>query len=293
MSLADGTFLNEDLSKPENRINVALFGLMQQEWFREWLLKELNLSPDAVLFPPKNVDGGRRPDFKVEATDGSTLAWIEVEVGTNASQANDYRAIFSRDPVKTIWGSDGDLSLEKIAAYLYSQLEDSADLSPQARINVQYLHDQIQQALAGYSPSSPRADLSDEVWSTYPLLKLRELLGDKLVRTTGSFPIGKLGVDTVKPQGFSLKVNRRDGRRGTLSVTSQSAGRPQIYFPALGKLKKYLPDHSEAVNCYERVLKELGLPISKYSERQRPSLPLDTVMRGLNEIVPCLKALAD
>ncbi len=158
---------------------------------------------------------------------------------------------------------------------------------------MRYLHDQIQQALAGYSPASPRADISDEVLNKEPLVKIRELLGDKLVPTKGSFPIGKLGVDTVGPQGFSLKVNRRDGRRGTVSVMSQSAGRPQIYFPALGKLKKYLPDHSEAVNCYERVLKELGLPISKYSERQRPSLPLDIVMQGLNEIVPCLKALAD
>ena len=28
-------FTNEDLSKAENRVNVALFGLMPQDWFRE------------------------------------------------------------------------------------------------------------------------------------------------------------------------------------------------------------------------------------------------------------------
>ena len=34
-------FLSEDLSKPENRINVALFGLMTQDWFREWFPEEI------------------------------------------------------------------------------------------------------------------------------------------------------------------------------------------------------------------------------------------------------------
>ena len=94
-------FLNEDLSKPENRVNLGLFSLMQQDWFREWFLQKLCLPTDAILYPPINVRG-RRPDLKVE-NGGSTLAWIEVELGTNAGQAQDYREQFA-EPVKTIWG---------------------------------------------------------------------------------------------------------------------------------------------------------------------------------------------
>lgn len=46
-------FVNEDLSRPENRINVALFGLMAQDWFRTWLLRSLDMPENAIVFPPR------------------------------------------------------------------------------------------------------------------------------------------------------------------------------------------------------------------------------------------------
>ena len=95
-------FVNEDTSKPENRVNLALFSLVQQDWFREWILKKLCLPADAVVYPPTNV-GSRRPDFKV-TRDGSELAMIEVELGANLGQAEDYREKFHNQGVKTIWG---------------------------------------------------------------------------------------------------------------------------------------------------------------------------------------------
>ena len=36
-------FIYEDLTKMENRVNVALFGMMTQDWFREWFLEKLGL----------------------------------------------------------------------------------------------------------------------------------------------------------------------------------------------------------------------------------------------------------
>ena len=100
MGAGDGLFVNEDISKPENRVNLGLFSLMQQDWFREWLLKRLSLPTDAVVYPPKNV-GSRRPDLKV-TRDGADLAMIEVELGANFGQAEDYRGKFRS--LKTIWG---------------------------------------------------------------------------------------------------------------------------------------------------------------------------------------------
>ena len=63
MDNIDDLFVNEDVSKPENRVNLALFSVMQQDWFREWFLKSLDLPSDAVVYPPKNV-GESSPRFQ-------------------------------------------------------------------------------------------------------------------------------------------------------------------------------------------------------------------------------------
>ena len=97
----DGLFANEDISKPENRVYLALFSLMQQDWFRKWILKRLCLPADSVVNPPTNVHR-RRPDLKV-VRGGSEVAMVEVELGTNPGQAEDCRQQF--DSVKTIWVS--------------------------------------------------------------------------------------------------------------------------------------------------------------------------------------------
>ena len=106
-------FIREDLSKPENRINVAMFGLMTQDWFRTWFLERLDLSTDAVVYPPVN-ESGKRPDFRVDSFDGSVLARIEVELGADPGQVANYAKTFA-EPVKSVFGRrshGGDLSLD-------------------------------------------------------------------------------------------------------------------------------------------------------------------------------------
>ena len=53
MGNTDDLFVKEDISKRENRVNLALFSLMHQDWFREWILKRLALPTDAVVYPPQ------------------------------------------------------------------------------------------------------------------------------------------------------------------------------------------------------------------------------------------------
>ena len=79
-------FVNEDVSKPENRVNLALFSLMQQTWFREWFLDKLELATDAVVYPAKTQKEHQRPDFRVATPDGTRSAWIEVELSKNQEQ---------------------------------------------------------------------------------------------------------------------------------------------------------------------------------------------------------------
>ena len=285
-------FLSEDLNKPENRINVALFGLMQQDWFRKWFLSELRLPANAVVYPPTN-NKGARPDLKAKRPYGATLAWIEVEAGTNVTQAEDYRKRYYPEPVRVVWGrldSDCDLSLEAIADYLDNQ----KGLPPQTAINVQYLSGQIRQALGEHSQSSQQANVSDEMWEHHPLVVgLRKRLGNKLKRTTRRVRIGYLKADTVKEEGFSLRVHSTKAANKELSVMSITSGREEVGFPSLPKLQKYLPDHHHEIDSYASVLGGVGLDISKYSKDQRPSCPLETVLGKLDELVPYLEALAD
>ena len=299
MSRTDDMFVREDLGKSENRVNVALFAMMQQDWFRKWFLTKLDLPTDAVVYPPKNVNG-YRPDLKAVSHDNCTLAWIEVELGTDESQADDYKNAFC-DPVKTVWGKRGDcgdLSLEEIAEYL--EACPSKDLSPQEAVNTDYLYKVIQDGLDGHKGSSGRARLSDKMRKHRLVVGLEELLGDRLrfeygnqPPTDGYFKADTTGSGETNNQGFSLRVHSEKATNKTLAVMSISAGRKKVYFPSLVKLKKYLPEQLDAVECYASLLLRMGLDISKCSEGMRPSLPLCTVLAELDGLARCLQALAD
>ena len=289
MGNTDDVFVNEDLSKPENRVNLALFSLMQQDWFREWVLKRLCLPADAVVYPPTNVHR-RRPDLKV-VRDGSELAMIEVELGTDRGQAEDYREKFGA--VKTIWGrreSQSDLSLEEIAEFL----EEPRCLSPQARLNVEHLGKLIQGGLSGHSSSVERDNVSKEMWRHPLVVALRDRLGDRLVASTDRVGTSRLKADTVGPEGFSLKVNRRD-RSGEVALLSIRGG-AHLYFPSQQKLSRCLPGRGAEVEAYMKLVTEMGCDVDVGGENARPPLSLDPNLDALlgrvEELARCFEALA-
>ena len=102
--MPDDLFVSEDTRKPENRVNLALFSMMQQDWFREWFLERLELPDDAVVYPSKGR-GVLRPDLKV-ARGESTEAWIEVELGRDQEQFERYCQAFD-EPVMKSLGYEG------------------------------------------------------------------------------------------------------------------------------------------------------------------------------------------
>lgn len=290
--MTDDMFIREDISKPENRINLALFSLMQQDRIREWLLTKLGLSTDAVVYPSKGRHSFR-PDLKVVRA-SSTLAWIEVELGKDEDQVERYRGTFP-EPVKTICGKKndgGDLSLEEVDDYLDEQMS----LTPQVVANVKHLRELIKDGLGQHSSSPGRGDVSEEMWEHPLVAGLRKFLGDRLEQhRTGSVPNGYLRADTTDTsnnQGFSLRVRSTVSSGGTLSVMNITAGRSEVAFPSRARLRKYLPDHHSEIDTYSSVLAELGLDIGSYGEFQRPSLPLDRVLSRLDDLARCVHALA-
>ena len=290
--MADDLFVREDTGKPENRINLALFSLLQQDWFRRWLLKRLELCTDAILYPPRNSRRGLRPDLRV-VLGSTTLAWIEVELGKDESQAERYSANFS-EPVKKIWGkrnAGGDLSLEEIAVYLAKR----TDVLGQARMNVEHLRKSIEAGLGGHSPARGRAEVSDEVWDHELVVRLREKLGDRLTRTTGAVQTGHLRIDTTDTpnnRGFSLRVRSTLPRVGTISIMNRTAGRDEIEVASPAKLREYLPSHRAEVAAYSLLLTELGIDVDSYEVQQRPRLGMQTVLDRIDEFASHANAFA-
>ena len=289
MNIDEDPFVKEDLSKPENRVNLALFSLMQQGWFRKWILRRLRLPTDAVVYPPGNIRG-RRPDLRV-VSDGSELAVIEVELGKNQGQAEDYRAQF--DVVKTIWGtrdSGGDLSLEEITEFLGRHRR----LYPQTKINVKHLCKLIEEGLRSHSQSAERGNVSEEMWNHWLVEELRSRLGDRLVATTKQVGIGILKADTIGNKGFSLKVRRRD-RSGEVALLSITRG-THLLFPSRQKLNRCLPNLGTAVDDYMYLVASMNCDVDMDGNNARPRLALEpnreTLTGKVGELARCVRALA-
>ena len=221
---------------------------------------------------------------------------IEVELGTNLAQAEDYREQFGT--VKKVWGrrgSGGDLSLEEVADYLAGFLEEPGRLSPQTRINVlHYLGELIKQGLDGHSSSAERGNVSEEMWEHSLVVALRGLLGTRLEATTKRVGIGRLKADTVGKKGFSLKVNRRDNSKEVALISIYAGG--YLIFPSRQKLSGCLPNHRAEVDAYMSLVSAMGCDVDVHEPNARPRLlldpNLDAVLGRVDELARCFKALA-
>ena len=50
-------FVHEDFSRPENRTNLALLGILTIPAFRYWFLGRLGLPSDSIVYPPQILPG--------------------------------------------------------------------------------------------------------------------------------------------------------------------------------------------------------------------------------------------
>ena len=170
----EGIFVNEDLKRPENRINAAMFEVMVQRWFRTWLLWQLGIAGNAIIYPPTNSET-MRPNFTIEDRDTrETLGWIEVEIGRDPGQLSRYQDHFA-EPVKSILGHGGDVSLVCIACRLECEL-DAETLEPQARLSVLLLRKLIANALSEAASDSKPVRVSSKMkghWLIQALTNMR------------------------------------------------------------------------------------------------------------------------
>ena len=140
----------------------------------------------------------------------------------------------------------------------------------------------------GPSSSGGRAAVSPEMRKTPLVRGLEEKLGNKLRFHPDKAPAGCLQADTVGPRGFSLRTSQSNGNVSLLNI---SGGRPTVYFPPKVTLDR-LATRRDEVEAYASVLSALGLDISGFGPREKPSLPLSDVLGALDQIGECVAALA-
>ena len=256
-SIDERIFVNENLSHPENRINVALFGLMAQDWFRTWLLRSLDMPEDAIVFPPTNV-GTQRPDFTIEDPNaGEPLGWIEVEVGSDAGQLRSYKESFE-GCIKAIWGRSGDLSLERISTRLKSEL-DAGTLAPQPRLSVRLVRKLIEQALGEASSASKPVPVSDKMKQHWLVQALTKGLAGRLDFDLKPAVPGCLKANARADRGFSIRVYSPKASAREVSVLHVRGAAEDVRFASRARLERYLPDHrAEAIAAWCRVVRCIG-----------------------------------
>ena len=261
-------FVNEDLSRPENRINIAMFGLMAQEWFRTWLLSQLGITGNTIVYPRTNSKA-MRPDFTIEDPDTrETLGWIEVEIGRDSGQLSRYQGSFV-EPVKAIWGHAGDVSLEGIASRLKGELE-AGTLQPQARMSVLLLRKLIVNALTDAASVSKPVQVSTEMRGHWLVQGLTESLGDRLDFDLKPIVPGNLKANAHGKEGFSLRVFSRIASAHDVSVLHIRGGATEIRFASRARLECYLPDHGAAIAAWCGVIRRLDGEIDISGMEQVP-----------------------
>ncbi len=287
-------FVNEDLKKPENRVNVALFFLMQQNWFREWFLRQLDLDPNAIVYPPKNTEKRTRPDLVVVRCN-KKLAWIEVELSKNSGQLREYEDQYS-EPIKAVWGKSGDLSLVKIARYLEDKLGDESQepFLPQATLSVMVLVKLIREGIEGHVGNPSRGRVSEEM-CRHPLVAgLKERLKDKLRCESAPLADGELRASAFSEHGFSLRVRSPKAKEGTVSVLniSGSTGNEIVHFSTKNHLEKYLPGSRDKIKNYVLLLHCIDSDINPEPSGNDIRIRMNKVLKHLDKLARCVQDLA-
>jgi hypothetical protein len=293
---------DEDTRKPENRTNLALLSVLQIEEIRAYLLHRLGLPEGALICPCPKLETeefctGDRPDFEIRDLSDRTLGYIEVELGPeNNEQICRYR---SRTPhrVFSIVGRasyrPSDLSLEDIyhhahtvePKYRHKQQEVSLELF--CRLVKYHVVD------GNFKAANTRASLSDKITQSTLVQMIHSHLGVQKILQAGSSVLpGRIKLDTIGENGFSLRVYSHETGSNGLSLMNRSAGRQVIHFPSLCKLLKYLPHRQEACREYAQLIADLGdQNIHQLNERQQAHLPLDVVEDNFADFAAIIERL--
>lgn len=288
-------FVNEHVSLPENRVNLALFSLTHIPVIRAEVLDRLGLPSDSIVYPPSS-EGGRRPDFVVVSPDNRVAGWIEIELGAeNRRQIADYRAQWHQ-PIKSVVGpreaaADCDLCLEELAEFVTS-LETELDLQQMkaAAIFTRLVSVALHPLNRDQTYKSP-----EEAITGRPCLQALSLHLDGRMRF-GMPPItpGEVLVSTIHHKGWTLRVFSKVARARSVSLMWDTAiGAGRIRVPSHAKLIRCLPSAVEALGKYQELMRSLGANLGAISERESLSVEEDRLIQIVEPLSAVIARIAE
>lgn len=248
------------------------------------------MPPSCTLFPATNSEGNR-PDFAIHREDGERIGYVEVECASNDEQISRFRRTYEKCGIRVFYitGYDhptANLTLEAIAGWIRNYLK--GDVHPQIRLSCLYVEKLIAVSIDRQADNS-RKPVSEGMLTGNALVNqlTRHLINAGLVSETGKAVPGSCSWDTVKEQGFSLKVYSRVSSSKQLALLSISGGRPEVVFASAVKYRKYLSDRPSAVvEEWIRFLSvELKAPIGSLGENNRCSVPDTRVLSRMAYLV--------
>lgn len=288
-------FVSEDISKPENRVNLAIFALQIYEPFHIWLLRKLKIDSGCIIYPTINTEGNR-PDYIIKL-DNKIIGYIEVECGDDPEQIKRFKSKFENQERKvyTILGREkynGDLSLEEIADFLKNEIINVKNA--QTIVSFKHLIKLIEVSIENRS-NNKRVEVSSKMlinpFVSELLFKLKKV--DKAPGANRPIP-GHIYYDTVGEEGFSLKVYSPKGAMKHISLLNISGGKGFVNFQSAKKYDEYLNDRNESVvhEWIDFIESKLKLRITKLEYNSRTNTTVDMVLNNIEEMSLIIMKLA-
>ena len=292
-SLPPALFIREHVQAPENRLNLALFALLNVPAFHAWFLRRLDLPIGSLVYPPQNVAGGR-PDFVAVQPGGGVLCWIEVELGPpDPAQLNMYRTTYA-EPVRciagTAAGNEKVLELREIADAV-RQIQSSLD--GQQKLHSQVLLDLIG-LLAGETAAWNYADPGDRLKQEPLIAALVDRLPGRIIFGVPPFPSGKILLSTITQKGWTLRVHSRVSKtnRSFSVMWNQAAGRGVVRVPSGARLGRYLPN-GDAAEAYAAFLAQaFEVDVSGLREHQSAPVAELELLERSDDFAPLLRTMS-
>ena len=241
-------FINEDLTKPENRLNMVIFGLLVNNCFRHRFLQALGIHQDAVIYKPADLEGDR-PDFAIEDLEGNLVGYIEVEWDQDLEQFERYKRKAQPLEVYSIGGSGTaghSITLIQLVALAWEAYED--DPVPQLELMVRHLQLQVKKAPPSHQPPAP---VQNQL-----LTPLGQALKAAGIINWGDAPVtpGNLYMNARSAGGLSVRGYSAKSGDKTVSIFHCSSNSSTVSFTKLDHLEDYLPDQEEKLDRWARFL---------------------------------------
>ena len=292
-------FVNEDVSKPENRLNIALFGLLNVIHFRRWLVSRLEVPEGSVFSPPQNVTANLRPDFVVTSPARDMVhGWIEVELGQeNTAQLRDYRQHL-KGKIISIAGSEVSRCRELTDCYLsLDEISDrieelKPELDSQQLISAEVvttLIDQESGTSSSYAYINPDSEMKN-----LPIMRMfEEQLGDILEFGTTPVPPGRVVITTATQKEWTLRVFAREAASKSISLMwDQTLGAEVVRVPSADHLRRYLPEAVGAISDFSQAIGVLGFDTERVTGRESVSVAEKKIMAAMDSLASAIRRLA-